>query len=290
MKDEKSIGSITFDILNTLLMACVFIALVYPFIYVINASISSKGALSGSLMLIPKDLTMEAYKSLFKDGKIVNAFFISVARSTIGPLIMIMVTGMAAYVLSIPNLVCGKFFRTYFVLTMYVTAGIIPNYIFMKKYGLMDNFLVYIFPRLCDAFNIVLIKTYIESIPSSLREAVYVDGGNDFQAYWRVIFPVCKPINAAILLFGILDQWNCMMDTQMYCAMTEKLHTLQYVLYNTLQSMTNIEALKAGAVTNVGGQNIKMAITVITVLPVMFVYPSLQKHFASGIMLGSVKA
>ena len=132
-------------------------------------------------------------------------------------------------------------------------------------------------------------RTYIESIPRSLQEAAYVDGATDFQAYWKVIFPVCKPVNAAILLFGILQQWNNLMDTKMYCAMEKKLFTLQYVLFDTLNNLTTLESAST-AVQTVNIQSIKMAMTVITVLPVMCVYPFLQKHFASGIMIGSVKA
>ena len=234
-------------------------------------------------------LTQTFLPPLLLDDKVAHAFLVSIARSLIGSSLMLVVSGMAAYVLAKENLVFGKFFRTVFVLIIYLSAGVVPTYIFMKMYHLTNSFWVYILPNLVSGFNLILLRTYIESIPRSLHEAVYVDGGNDFQAYWRVIFPVCKPVNSAILLVGILNQWNNFMDTQMYCAMKEELHTLQYVLYNTLASQTSIEALMNGN-GNVTGQSLKMAITVITVLPVMFVYPFLQKHFASGIMIGSVKA
>lgn len=278
-----------FNFLNGFLMLVIFIIMVYPFLYVINYSVTAPSEAGGSLLLLPKGINFEAYKTLLQESGILRAFGISVARSIIGAALMLIITGMAAYVLATPNLVFGRFFRTAFVLTMYLSAGIVPTYIYMKQYHLLNNFWVYILPNLCSAFNLILIKTYIESIPRSLQEAVYIDGGNDLQAYWRVIFPVCKPVNAAILLFGILNQWNSFMDTQMYCAMDEKLYTLQYVLYNTLSSQTNMEALKRGAAV-VNGQTLKMAITVITVFPVMCVYPFLQKHFVSGIMVGSVKA
>ncbi|MCI8524991.1 MAG: carbohydrate ABC transporter permease [Oscillospiraceae bacterium] len=290
MVRKKHAGDIVFDVVAALILLLIFIVMVYPFLYVVNFSISSLSETGGSLLLLPKKITFSAYEVLLKDDAVLSAFFISAARSIVGPLLMVAVTGMAAYALATPDLVFGRFFRTAFVLTMYVSAGVVPTYIFIKQYGLMNNFLVYILPSLCSAFNLILIKTYIEGIPRSLQEAVYVDGGSDLDAYWRVIFPICRPVNAAVLLFGILSQWNNFMDTQLYCAMEEKLYTLQYVLYNTLAAQTNIEALKAGGAMASSGQTIKMAITVITVVPVMCIYPFLQKHFVSGIMIGSVKA
>ena len=290
MIEKRSVSGTIFDVCNGLLMTAIFVIMVYPFLYVINCSITASSEISGSLLLLPKGVNFDAYRVLLNDDKIVHAFLVSVARSLLGAGLMLMVTGMAAYVLATPDLVFGKFFRTAFVLTMYISAGVVPTYIFMKQYHLTNSFLVYILPTMCSVFNMILIRNYIEGLGRSLQEAVYVDGGNDMHAYWLVIFPICKPVNAAILLFGILNQWNSFMDTQMYCAMAEELHTLQYVLYNTLTTVSDIENLKSSGGTAVAPQSIKMAITVITVVPVMFVYPFLQKHFVSGIMVGSVKA
>lgn len=287
---KRSLSGTIFDVCNTLLMVTIFIIMVYPFLYVINYSFSSQEGLAGSLLLLPQGFNLDAYKTLMHDESLFHAFGVSVARSILGAGSMLMVSGMAAYALANQNLVFGKFFRTVFAMTMYVSAGVVPTYVFMKMYGLTNNFLVYIIPGLCSAFNLILIRNYIESIPASLREAVYVDGGNDFQAYWRVIFPICKPVNAAILLFGVLNQWNNFMDTQLYCSMKEELYTLQYVLYNTVASQTSLEAVNNTNTAIVNTQQLKMAITVITVLPVMCVYPFLQKHFASGLLVGSVKA
>lgn len=291
MKYKSTPAGIIFDFINTIIMVFAFIITVYPFLYVINYSFSTFSQVSGTLLLFPRGFNVQAYVTLLHDTKLIHAAFISVSRSIIGPVLSLAVTGMAAYALAVPDLVFGKFFRNMFVLTMYVGSGLIPTYLFMKWYGLANNYLVYIIPNLFNAYNMILIKTYIESIPRSLQEAVYLDGGDDFVAYWRVVFPVCKPVSAAILLFSVLGHWNSFMDTQIYCAATQKLHTLQYVLYNILASNTNLEALKSGSQrVMANGQTLKMAITVITVVPVMFVYPFLQKYFVSGIMIGSVKA
>ena len=289
MVRQRNFSNIVFNIVSTVFMMLFFIIIAYPFLYVVNCSLSDGSISGGSLLLLPKGLTLDSYTTLLKDRAVTHAFFISVLRSFIGPSLQLIITGMAAYAIASPNLVFPKILRLIFILPMYLSAGIIPNYVFMKMYGLTNNFLVYILPNICSSYNMILIMTYIKSIPGELTEAVYIDGGNDFQAYWRVIFPVCMPVNAAVFLFGVITQWNSLMDTEIYCAMTEKLHTLQYVLFSTLASKTNIESLRSGMIT-VSSQSLKMAITVITILPVLCVYPALQRYFVSGIMLGSVKA
>lgn len=291
MVQKRTASAVIAQIVLWIIMLLLVIAVAYPFLYVINASITPDADAYGSLLLLPRNITFKAYEVMIKNNGILHAFFISIARSLIGGVTMVIISGMAAYVLATPNLVCGKFFRSFFVLTLYLSAGLIPTYIFTVKYKLINNFWVYILPTISNTYNIILMRAYMESIPRSLIEAVYVDGGNDFQAYWKVMFPVCKPVNAAIFLFGILGQWNSMVDTRLYAPTEKSLYTLQYTLYNIVHSNSNIELLKAGIINqDYAGTSIKMAVTVVTVIPVMCVYPTLQKYFTSGIMLGSVKA
>ena len=199
MVKSKSPAQIVGNVLTSVFLLAVFIVMAYPFLYVFNYSISDGAIASGSLLMLPKGINFDSYIVLLKNSQVLHAMFISVMRSLIGPVLQLIVTGMAAYALSSPNLIFGKTLRTLFILPMYLSAGIIPNYIFMKAYGLTNNFLVYILPNICSSFNLILIRTYIESVPRSLTEAVYLDGGNDFQAYWKVIFPVCMPVNAAVI-------------------------------------------------------------------------------------------
>lgn len=291
MVQRRTFSDIIAQILLWMVMLFVVVVVAYPFLYVINASITPEASAVGKLLLLPRNVTFRTYQILFQNNNILHALWVSIARSLVGGTWMLFVSGMAAYVLAAPNLTGRRFFRTFFVLTMYLSPGIVPRYIFMTKYHLLNTFWIYVLPGLASTFNIILIRTYIESIPRSLTEAVYVDGGNDLQAYWRVIFPVCKPVNSAIFLFGMLSQWNAMVDTRLYAATEKKLYTLQYTLYSIVNSNNNIELLKEGIVSEKYlGSSVKMAVTVITVIPIMLVYPFLQKHFASGIMLGSVKA
>lgn len=289
---KRNTLEVLFDIFLYILMVIVFIVMVYPFIYVINSSISNMALSKNPLMLIPVGVNFQSYQILFKDASMLRALSVSVARSVVGPLLMVFVTAMGGYVISRPKLIFGKFFRMFFLFTMYVSAGIIPMYLVIKALHLTNTFWVYILPMTVSAFNMILVKTYIEGIPPDLEESVFIDGGTEFDAYYRVILPLCLPVNAAIILFSCIQQWNSFIDTQLYNAMSPELYTLQYLLYNSLavQMQQSLEEAKDRITANtVSTQSLKMAITVVTVIPIMCVYPFLQKYFISGILVGSVK-
>jgi len=292
MKRKLTISGVIFDCFNTLFMFAIFVIMVYPFLYVFNSSISSPGTSRGSLLLIPSGITFDSYKILFKDATILRAALLSIARSVIGPFGMLLVSGMAGYSLSKRNLIFGRFFRLFIFFTMYFSAGIIPVYLLIQGLGLTGSFWVYILPMLVSPFNLVLIKTYIEGIPESLSEAVLIDGGTEIDVYFRCIIHVCLPVNAAVLLFSAINHWNSFIDTQLYNYANPELYTLQYVLYNTLATKLtqSLEQAKTAAKNTTNTQSIKMAISVITILPIMCVYPILQRYFVSGLMIGSIKA
>jgi putative aldouronate transport system permease protein len=288
---RRSPGEMFFDSLLYVLAIVLFIIAVYPFLYVFNASMSTIGRITNSLLLWPQGIQLKSYEMIFSDRSILNAFFISVSRSIVGSVLMLVVTGMGAYALSRPNLPYGKFFRLFFLFTMYFSGGIIPTYLLYKSLNLLNTFWVYILPMIVVPFNMFLVKTYIESIPRDLEDAVLIDGGTELDAYFRVLLPICMPVNAAVFLFSCINHWNAYIDNQLYNASTQSLFTLQYVLYNTLAVQMNrsLEAAKLMGVT-ISTQSLKMAITVITIVPVMCVYPFLRKYFVSGLLVGSVKA
>ena len=293
MKKTLSVSGVIFDSLNTILMIVVFVVMVYPFVYILNYSFSTPALIGASPLLVPAGFSLEAYRLLLSDASIYRALFISVSRSIIGPLSMIVVCSMAGYVLSKKHLVFGKFFRWTIFFTMYFSAGLIPIYLLISNLGLLNTYWVYILPMMVSAFNIVLIRTYIESLPSSVEEAALIDGANEFQAFWHVIFPVCLPVNAAVILFSAIAHWNDFISTQLFNVMSPHLYTIQYVLFNAMaiQLSTSLEeAMRLAGAGRVTAMTLNMAITVITVVPVMLVYPFLAKYFVSGLMVGSVKA
>ncbi len=281
-----------FNSVNALLMLIIAVIMVYPFIYVFAYSFSEPARIGGGIVLIPKGFNIDAYVQAFSNRNIVNGIFISVLRTIIGPITLIIITSMAAFAISKPNLPGVKIFRKIFVLTMYFHAGIIPVYLLIKGLNLIGTFSVYIIPYMSNAFFMILIKTYMENLPSSLEEAAVIDGANDFVLFSRVVFPLCKPIIVAVLLFAGVGQWNMFMDTQLYNAMKTELFPLQYVLYQFLQGAivsSREQAVELSRSSKVSSKTLKMAITVINILPVIIIYPFVQKHFASGLMIGSIK-
>ncbi|WP_135556281.1 carbohydrate ABC transporter permease [Paenibacillus cymbidii] len=288
---KRSFGGLLFDGLNTLFMVLVVFVMAFPFLYVLNYSISDPAKVGTGLMLVPAGINFEAYRIVLSDPDIVRGFFISVCRTIVGPLAMLLLTSMAAYVLTRSDMPGIKALRRYFVFTLYFSAGIIPTYLLIQQLQLIGTLLVYIVPGMVGVFNMVLIKTYMESIPKSLEEAALIDGANDFVVYARVMLPVSMPVLAAVTLFSSVGHWNAYIDTQLYNTMYPENYTLQYYLYNLLAKFNNIESLKDAAnhAQTITPKSLQMAMTIVTVVPIMLVYPILQRYFVKGLLIGSIK-
>ncbi|UVI28451.1 carbohydrate ABC transporter permease [Paenibacillus spongiae] len=282
-----------FEIANYLLLTVIGIMMFFPFLYIASYSLSEPSKLPQGLIMLPAGFTVEAYIRAFQDPAVFRSILISVGRTVLGPALMIFVTSMAAYCLTRNDFLGVRFWRKFFVFTMYFSSGLIPLYVLIVQLHLSKSFYVYIIPTAISVFSMILIKTYIESLPDSLEEAAVVDGANDLTVFWRVIFPLCLPVIAAMVLFSAVGQWNNFMDTQLYNAMNPELFTLQYVLYQTLSNANNASLMQSSAANptanTVTPEGLKMAITMITVLPVMMIYPFLQRYFIKGMLVGSIK-
>ena len=291
MKHKRTLGDYVFDFIIYLVMLVVFVVSLYPFWYVVMYSFSTSGSVGSSLLLYPKGFNVDSYRLLMTVDKIPHALMISVARSVIGPVLSILVTAMAAYALMNRDLVGRSFFVKLLMITMYFSSGMIPSYLLMSEIGLTGTFWVYIIPGLFGVYNMVLIKTYMESLPDGLAESAMIDGANDFVIFFRIVFPLSKPVLAAVLLFLCIGQWNSYSDTMIYNSSQTELHTLSYVLMNFIQTSSSSveEARKNAQMNNINSTSLKMAMTVITTVPIMLVYPMLQKNFAKGILIGSIK-
>ncbi|MBP1988817.1 carbohydrate ABC transporter permease [Paenibacillus eucommiae] len=288
----RSVSGTIFDSINHLFMLLILLVMMIPFVYVISYSLSTPSMLKGGIVLFPVGFTFDSYRKAFADPAVLKGVYISVARTTIGPAVMLLFTSMAAYVLTRAELAGVRFFRKFFVFTLYFSSGMIPMYLLMGYLNLKGTFLIYILPTAISVFNMVLIKTYIEGLPKELEEAAVVDGANNFQLFFKVIFPLCMPVFAAVVLFDCVNQWNAFIDTQIYNTMSPNLYPLQYVLYNTLNQINSLDQLREQGqtqMTAITPQTFKMAITVITVLPIACVYPFLQRFFIKGLLVGSIK-
>lgn len=285
-------ADLLFDTVNTAFMIFIFISMLYPFWYVLSYSLSDSSLIKGGLMLFPQGFSLDAYRVCLSNSDIVNGFYISVSRSVIGAATMIIVSSMAAYVLTKDDFLHIKVLRIFFLMTMYFSGGLIPTYLVVKTLGLTGTFAVYILPGMANVFNMILIRTYIESLPKSLEESATIDGANDIFVFFKIILPLCIPVIAAVALFTFVGQWNSYIDAQIYNYKKPNLYPLQYILYNYLAAFTPTKemAQQQAGTMKVTTQSVKMAITIITIVPVTLVYPILQRYFISGILIGAVKA
>ncbi len=291
IKHKATVGSVVFDSVVMAIMVVVTLVSLYPFLYIVFYSLSNSGLIGKGLLLYPKGFNFDAYRLMLQVEKIPHALLISVLRSTIGPAGCIIVSSLAAFALTHRDLMGRSFIVKFLTITMYFSSGMIPMYILMNTLRLSGTFWVYIIPGLFGVYDMILIKTYMESLPVALEESAMIDGASDFTVLFRIILPLSKPVLSAILLFNCVGQWNAYADTMIYNDTQTELHTLSYVLMNFIQTSTSsVESARQKAhLQTINTTSLKMAMTVITVIPIMCVYPFLQKHFAQGLLIGSIK-
>ncbi|MBP1966135.1 carbohydrate ABC transporter permease [Paenibacillus aceris] len=292
------IEPILFHTINGIFMLLLAVVTLYPFLHTLTISFNEgNDALRGGIYLWPRSWSLQNYKAIFISGTIYHAAWISVARTITITVLGVFLTSMLAYTLAQPQYIFRKIIGLIFVLTMYFNAGLIPNYFLIKSLGLLNNFWVYVFPGMVSAFNLIVIRTYIRTLPSGLVESAKIDGAGDFTIFVRIILPLCTPVLATIALFIAVGSWNSWFDTFLYASSDLKLSTLQYEMMKLLGSTMNSNndpGLLAGANTNqtkamVTPASIRAAITIVAAVPILFVYPFLQRYFIVGMNLGSVK-
>lgn len=278
-------------------MTFILIITLYPFLNVLAKSLNDPlDTIKGGITFFPRKITLKNYKDLFTAGSnLPQAFRISILRTLLGSLLSVTGCAMLAYPLSRKDFILKKQFMAIIMLTMYVSGGIIPSYILMRKLHLMNTFFVYIIPGLISAWNVILIRSFMMNIPSALQEAARIDGANDLVIFFRIILPMCMPVLATVLLFVAVSQWNDWFSTYLYMTGTNKklFSTLQFELMKVLDSTTSsgqIDIHSEGLKTATRSpEAIKMAITIVCTVPILMVYPFIQKYFVTGITLGSVK-
>lgn len=274
----------------------IFIVTFFPFWNILVLSFNdASDTLRGGLMLWPRVFSVESYAAVFKNDEILDSLVVTLARTFLGvPLTLLCVT-MLAYVLSKPELVHRRGINFFFVFTMYFSGGLIPTYMVMKGLGLIDSFWVFIFPGLINIYWMILVRTYMEGLPKELFEAAGVEGAGEFKMYTKIAIPLSKPILATILLFSAISHWNSWYDSYIYTYKPE-LKTLQAVLVKILnQYQTGAMVSQAQQMADaakkmpVNSESIRMAVTMVATLPIIMVYPFLQKYFIKGMLLGAVK-
>ncbi|ANY71423.1 MULTISPECIES: carbohydrate ABC transporter permease [Paenibacillus] len=280
--------------INYLLLLLLVVITIYPFYYIFIYSVSDPIEAQKGVYLWPAGFSLEAYQATIKLPGIADSAIVSVSRTILGTLITVFSCSFFAYLITKNEMPMRKAIYRFVLITMYFNAGFIPWYLTMKTYGLQNNFLLYIIPSAISGFNIILIKTFIEQLPASLEESAKIDGAGYFKIYTSIIFPLSMPIIATIAVFSAVGQWNTWFDN-FFLVENPKLQTLQLVLYNFLNQSSNLSNMSTEQLTRgdlvrtITPQSIRMTITMIVTLPIVLVYPMLQRYFVKGIMMGAVK-
>lgn len=266
----------------------------YPFLNLLAISLNeSLDTLRGGIHIVPRAFTLTNYELIFQNPRLFTAAWLSVARTVLGTVLSVGATIMVAYTLSRREYMLRKGLNAIIVVSMYVNGGIIPYYLLIKSLGLTNTFLVYIIPTLLVAFNVMIMRSYFEQLPEGLIESAKVEGANEFQILMRVVAPVSLPVIATITLFVSVQHWNSWMDNFLFNS-RESLTLLQYELMKILLHSTEQINATPGNVDDAlmrmtTPQSIRATMTIIVTVPILFVYPFMQKYFIKGMTLGAMK-
>lgn len=280
------------DALMILVLVILCLTCVLPFIHLAAKSVSSNSAvMAKSVFLWPKGLTFDAYASLFRDGSMVRSMIYSVWATMIFTLLGMIACTCAAYPLSKKRLKGRMFFTFVLMLPMYFGAGLIPSYLLMKDLHLLDTMWVLILPLIYSPYNMLIMKTFFQSsIPDSLEESAFLDGATNIQILFKIVLPLSKPILATLSLFYAVGRWNAYADNKYYIK-TDTLKMIQYKLYQMVASATEAQTTtlsEAAAVTSTP-EVLQAASIMFVTIPIICIYPFLQKYFVKGVMIGAVK-
>jgi len=282
-----------FVVCNTLFMILFVVITLYPVLNTLAISFNDgTDALRGGIYLWPRKWTFKNYATVLQTQNLLTGAYITVARTIIGTLLALAANAILAFIVSRKNFLFKRELSLFWVITMYVNGGMIPTFLLYRNLGLTNSFWVYVIPGMFSAFNMLVIRTYMTGIPDSLEESAQLDGAGYTTIFLKIISPLCKPVYATVALFVAVGQWNSWFDAMLYNRMSANLTTLQYELMKLLSSVTNqgtsAESMKnaAGAVTPT---SVRAAATILTMLPIICLYPFLQRYFVTGLTIGGVK-
>ncbi|MFD2657418.1 carbohydrate ABC transporter permease [Gracilibacillus thailandensis] len=290
---------IIFDTSNIIFMIILCILMLYPFLNQIAISLNdATDSVRGGIYLWPREFTWHNYEHVFEKAAIYQAIFISVLRTLVGAGVGLFCTAMVAYAIAQPNFIFKKSVTIIFIMTMYFNGGLIPTFLLMRDLQLIGSFWVYILPTLISAFNLIIMRSFIEGLPNSIFESARIDGAGDFRIFFQIVLPLSLPVLATVALFVAVFQWNQWFDVFLYNSSQEHLTTLQYELMKILQnSSTTSSGDMASAFANsadgnsnmVTPKSIQATMTIVASVPIIMVYPFLQRYFVKGMTLGAVK-
>ena len=278
---------------NTIFMILVVVITLFPVLNTLAVSFNDgTDALRGGIYLWPRKWSLKNYETVLQKDSLITGAIVSVSRTVIGTVLSLLTNAILAFIVSRKRFIFKKQLSLFWVITMYVNGGLIPIFLVYKGLGLTNSFYVYIIPGMISAFNMLVIRTFMTGIPDSLEESAQLDGAGYTTIFLKIISPLCKPVYATVALFVAVGQWNSWFDAMLYNRMSDNLTTLQYELMKLLSSVTN-QGSNANSMKNAVGTvtptSVRAAATILTMLPIVCLYPFLQRYFVTGMTLGGVK-
>lgn len=280
-----------YNVIGTIAFSILALICAYPFYYILICTISDNRLVAlQRIIFLPKGIHFDNYIKVFKIQNLANSAGITIARTVLGTALSLMATSYMAYFFTKEEMWARKFWYRFMAVTMYFSAGLIPGYLNNKMLGLTNTFWIYVIPGMVSVYNMILIKTSVEALPAELEESAYLDGAGYFTRFIRIVLPLQKPILATAALFAAVGHWNDYFTTKMYVT-KPTLYTMQFQLYELLNQINSAaeqisQEDPSAALTPTG---IRLTLTAVVVIPILFVYPFVQKYFVKGIMMGAVK-
>ena len=288
--------STAFDWINYAVMVLLAFIMIYPLWYCVAGSLNEgMDYLRGGVFLWPRKWTLANYKAVFLDSAILNAFWVTIWKCLVGTVTSVLCTAMVAYAITRPKLRLKKLYIPFIMLTMFFSGGLIPYFILIVDLGLYDSFWVYIIPTMFSAYNMIIIQSFMRELPSELIESAKLDGASEYRIFFQMILPLSKPVLATIALFTVVTHWNSYFDSMMYTS-SQELQTIQLFLKKIITDPSVSRGLGSAATIAIPDQAatltpqvVKLATMVVTALPVVCIYPFLQRYFVKGVTVGAVK-
>lgn len=292
-KRDRKAANVAFVLVNSIIMVTFVIVTLYPILNTLALSFNDgTDALRGGIYLWPRKWTPDNYITVLKKNNILTGLKISVLRTVVAVVLQLSTTALLAYVLSRKGFIFARQLSLLYVLTMYVNGGLIPTFLLYKGLHMTNSFWVYILPGMVSAFNMLVIRTYMNGLPDSLEESAKMDGAGHLVIFAKIYIPLCLPVFATIALFIAVGQWNSWFDTMLYNRMSDNLTTLQYELMKLLSSVSQQSGNAATAKYSSGQvttTSVRAAATILTCVPIVALYPFLQRYFVTGLTIGGVK-
>ena len=290
---KKSLGDRIFEICNTIFMVAFVVITLYPVLNTLAISFNDGiDTVRGGIHLIPRKFTLQNYYTVLHKQNMVTGAYITVLRTVVGTFLALATNALLAFIVSRKRFLFKSQLSLFWVITMYVNGGLIPTFLLYKNLHLTGTFWVYVIPGTVSAFNMLVLRTYMVGLTDSLEESAQLDGAGYMTIFVKIISPLCKPVYATVALFVAVGQWNSWFDAMLYNRMSDKYTTLQYELMKLLSSVMQQSGSADSArnsANSITPASIRAAATIATMLPIVCLYPFLQRYFVTGLTIGGVK-